>query len=58
MHSAGNPTFNERAKLDAVLRRHPRLNSPPGTRFAYSNIGYMGPGLALAVLGVALIALD
>jgi len=40
VHLAGDAVFDERARLDAVLRRHPRLNSPPGTRYAYSNIGY------------------
>ena len=40
VHAAGDPAFNERARLDAVLRRHPRLRSPPGARYAYSNIGY------------------
>jgi CubicO group peptidase (beta-lactamase class C family) len=33
-------TFDEDAALAAVLRRHPRLSSTPGTRYAYSNIGY------------------
>ena len=40
VHSAGDLAFDERARLDAVLHRHPRLNTPPGTRCAYSNIGY------------------
>ena len=33
-------TFNEDAALSAVLRDHPRLSFTPGTRYAYSNIGY------------------
>jgi CubicO group peptidase (beta-lactamase class C family) len=33
-------TFDERAARAAVLRRHHRLSSAPGTRYAYSNIGY------------------
>jgi len=33
-------TFDEEGALAAVLRRHPRLSFPPGTRYAYSNIGY------------------
>jgi CubicO group peptidase (beta-lactamase class C family) len=32
--------FDERAALAAVLRRHGRQREAPGTRFAYSNIGY------------------
>jgi CubicO group peptidase (beta-lactamase class C family) len=32
--------FDETAALSAVLRAHPRLSSRPGSRFAYSNIGY------------------
>lgn len=32
--------FNERAALADVLRRHGRRAAAPGTRFAYSNIGY------------------
>jgi D-alanyl-D-alanine carboxypeptidase len=32
--------FDEHAALDAVLAAHPRLVSPPGTRYRYSNIGY------------------
>jgi CubicO group peptidase (beta-lactamase class C family) len=33
-------TFDEEAALAAVLRQHPRLSFAPGSRFAYSNIGY------------------
>ncbi len=33
-------SFNEQEALRAVLRRHARLGFAPGTRFAYSNIGY------------------
>ena len=41
VHSAAqHSTFDEDAELGAVLRRHPRLSSAPGTRYAYSNIGY------------------
>ncbi|MBS0388242.1 MAG: beta-lactamase family protein [Proteobacteria bacterium] len=40
VHAAGDPAFDERARLEAILRRHPRLQTPPGTRYAYSNIGY------------------
>jgi CubicO group peptidase (beta-lactamase class C family) len=32
--------FDERAALDVVLRSHPRLAFRPGTKYAYSNIGY------------------
>jgi D-alanyl-D-alanine carboxypeptidase len=34
------PAFDEDATLRGVVRRHPRLSATPGTRFAYSNIGY------------------
>jgi D-alanyl-D-alanine carboxypeptidase len=37
---ADHATFDEVAALGAVLRKHPRLRFPPGTKFAYSNIGY------------------
>jgi D-alanyl-D-alanine carboxypeptidase len=37
---ASHDTFNERAALTLVLQRHPRLAWSPGTKFAYSNIGY------------------
>lgn len=40
VHPAGDFDFDERTRLDTVLRRHPRLNARPGTRYAYSNIGY------------------
>jgi D-alanyl-D-alanine carboxypeptidase len=33
-------TFDESEALGAVLRRYPRLRFPPGTRYAYSNVGY------------------
>jgi D-alanyl-D-alanine carboxypeptidase len=32
--------FDEHAALLEVVRRHPKLTARPGTRFAYSNIGY------------------
>jgi D-alanyl-D-alanine carboxypeptidase len=32
--------FDEDAALFTVLRAHPRLSRPPGTKYAYSNIGY------------------
>ena len=35
-----HPAFRERAELMRVLEAHPHLSSPPGTKFAYSNIGY------------------
>jgi len=37
---AEHGAFDERAALMAVLERHRRLSFPPGTKFAYSNIGY------------------
>jgi D-alanyl-D-alanine carboxypeptidase len=37
---ADHATFDENAALAAVLRQHTRLSFPPGTRYAYSNIGY------------------
>lgn len=38
--AAQHAAFDERAALATVLRQHPRLSFPPGTRYAYSNIGY------------------
>ncbi len=37
--------FREDAALAAVLRKHGRLSATPGTKYAYSNIGYwlLGP---------------
>jgi len=42
---ARHDTFDERAALAAVLRKHGRLSFIPGTKYAYSNIGYwlLGP---------------
>ena len=37
---ARHRTFDENAALAAVLRDHPRLSFEPGTKYAYSNIGY------------------
>jgi CubicO group peptidase (beta-lactamase class C family) len=37
---ARHATFDERAALAGVLRAHPRLAFRPGTKYAYSNIGY------------------
>jgi CubicO group peptidase (beta-lactamase class C family) len=33
-------SFDEETALRDVLRKHPRLAFPPGSRYAYSNIGY------------------
>lgn len=33
-------TFDERTALANVLREHPHLSHQPGTKYAYSNIGY------------------
>ena len=33
-------SFDENAALAAVLRNHPRVSFEPGTKYAYSNIGY------------------
>jgi CubicO group peptidase (beta-lactamase class C family) len=38
--AARHGTFDENAALAAVLRDHPRLSFEPGTKYAYSNIGY------------------
>ena len=38
--AARHPQFDERAAFEAVLTAHPRLRFRPGSRFAYSNIGY------------------
>ena len=37
---AAGDRFDERAALDRVLRANPRLAFAPGTKYAYSNIGY------------------
>jgi CubicO group peptidase (beta-lactamase class C family) len=37
---ATHPDFDERPALAAVLAAHPRLASPPGARYRYSNVGY------------------
>jgi D-alanyl-D-alanine carboxypeptidase len=37
---ARHQTFDENAALAGVLRKHRRLSFSPGTRHAYSNIGY------------------
>jgi D-alanyl-D-alanine carboxypeptidase len=43
--AARHATFDERAALASVLRDRGRLKSAPGTKYAYSNIGYwlLGP---------------
>jgi len=38
--AAAHERFDEDAAFQAVLRAHPRLSHRPGTRYAYSNIGY------------------
>lgn len=38
--TAAHSSFDERATLQSVLAKHPRLAFAPGTWFAYSNIGY------------------
>jgi CubicO group peptidase (beta-lactamase class C family) len=38
--AAVHPHFDDGAALDAVLRAHPELSSPPGERYRYSNVGY------------------
>ena len=41
VHPAGqHATFDERAALASVLRKHPKLSSAPGAKYRYSNIGY------------------
>lgn len=35
-----DPSFDERAALEAVMRESPNLDSAAGERFGYSNIGY------------------
>lgn len=38
--AARHGSFDENAARAAVLRDHPRLSFEPGTKYAYSNIGY------------------
>ncbi len=40
VHAADDAAFDEHSALAQVLHAHPRLAFKPGTRFAYSNIGY------------------
>lgn len=41
VHAADrHETFDEDAALALVLKKHPRLSFAPGSRYAYSNIGY------------------
>jgi len=41
VHLAARPQqFDEQAALEAVLAAHPRLSFQPGSKYAYSNIGY------------------
>ena len=37
--AACHSAFDERVALASVLREHPRLSLPPGTKYGYSNIG-------------------
>jgi D-alanyl-D-alanine carboxypeptidase len=43
--AARHGTFDEAAELATVMRDHPQLAFPPGTKYGYSNIGYwlLGP---------------
>jgi len=38
--AADHESFDEKATLEAILRKHPRLSFEPGTKYGYSNIGY------------------
>jgi len=48
VHPADGTPFNEEAALAGVLRRNSHLASQPGSRYAYSNIGYWLLGCAIA----------
>lgn len=37
---SSHPGFDAQAALRRVIQAHPRPTSPPGSRFAYSNLGY------------------
>ena len=40
LHRLDDATFDEDRTLAAVMGKHPRLRSPPGERYHYSNLGY------------------
>ena len=49
IHSpADDASFDERAALMVVLHRHPHLATRPGSKYAYSNIGYWLLGCVIA----------
>jgi D-alanyl-D-alanine carboxypeptidase len=47
LHRIDDGTFDEDRALAAVLQAHPRLQSPPGERYRYSNLGYWLLGKAI-----------
>jgi D-alanyl-D-alanine carboxypeptidase len=47
LHRLEDAKFDEERALAAVLRAHPRLQSPPGARYRYSNLGYWLLGKAI-----------
>ena len=48
VHSAeSHHDFDEHRALAQVLEKHPKISSEPGTKFAYSNIGYWLLGMII-----------
>jgi CubicO group peptidase (beta-lactamase class C family) len=47
LHRIDDATFDEDRALASVLRAHPRLQSRPGERYRYSNLGYWLLGKAI-----------
>lgn len=50
IHPAAEPAADQDALLNGLLARHGRLRFTPGTRASYSNIGFLGLGVALTHL--------
>jgi D-alanyl-D-alanine carboxypeptidase len=50
VHSAeAHASFDERSALVAAMQRSPRLSSIPGSKYAYSNLGYWLLGAVVSI---------